>query len=358
MLRTTHYLFTALLAASILSCQKSTDSLTGEEQINWVIPADNSVDSTIYYVSVNGSDKNSGLDSAHALKTIAQALSQVKPGGTIRILPGTYNESLGISGLGSTFAQTIITGWQGIPVLTGNQQLPIALVCEQCSGIVLRQMHVEGYTDAGLLITQSQNITIKELEVAENGHAAQLTDWELEGYGIHVDGSKQVVIRDNELYNNGPSPQIAPDRLMGTAINTYGNTDVQIINNRAHNNIGAGILVEDSYQVRIDSNELYENNLDATAANWWDGALWIDGGANISASYNQMHDNLGPGIQISDEDRQNPANYTLTGNLCTGNYYGIYIWNFGSTNWPACITRSNNHFSNNSRQNIWIVDWN
>jgi len=146
---------------------------------------------------------------------------------------------------------------------------------------------------------------------------------------------------------------------MGTGINTFGNTNVRINSNKSYNNIGGGILVEDSYNVIVEDNEIYGNDLDATIDEWWDGGLWLDGGGNVIVRNNNIHDNQGPGIEISDEDKQNPIGYELSNNISTNNYYGIFIWNFGTNEWPneTIIKRSNNDFTGNSRQDVWIVDW-
>jgi len=198
-----------------------------------------------------------------------------------------------------------------------------------------------------------------DLIISENGHAVQLKDWEIEGYGIHVEDSKNINISDNLVYRNGPDPQIFPSFLMGTGINTYNNEDVLISNNVSYNNIGGGYLVEDSYKVIFENNEAYGNDLDATVEEWWDGALWLDGGGDVIVRNNYFHDNFGPGIEISDEDFQDPKGYVLENNRSNNNYYGIFIWNFGTKDWPdsTIIKRSGNDFSGNSVENIWIVDW-
>jgi len=71
---------------------------------------------------------------------------------------------------------------------------------------------------------------------------------------------------------------------------------------------------------------------------------------------NIFRDNLGAGIEISDEDDQHPAGYILQNNISTNNYYGIYIWNFGSTDWPdaAIINHHGNQFTDNLIQDVWI----
>ena len=117
--------------------------------------------------------------------------------------------------------------------------------------------------------------------------------------------------------------------------------------------------MEDSENVVVEDNEVYENDLDATVDEWWDGGLWLDGGRNVVVRDNVFRDNLGPGIQISDEDLQNPTGYVLQDNISTRNYYGIYIWNFGTSDWPPenVLQRSGNQFTENTIQDVWIVDW-
>ena len=185
----------------------------------------------------------------------------------------------------------------------------------------------------------------------------QLIEWELEGYGIHADESANILIENNDVFENGPQPKVFPDRLMGTGINTYRITDSVIRNNLSHGNIGGGILVEDSEDVLVENNEVYANDCDATSDDWWDGGIWLDGGRSVTIRNNVFRDNLGPGIEISDEDFQSPTGYILEDNISTGNYYGIFIWNFGATDWPPeeVLQRSGNQFTDNTRQDVWIV---
>ncbi|MCP5048609.1 MAG: right-handed parallel beta-helix repeat-containing protein, partial [bacterium] len=167
-----------------------------------------------------------------------------------------------------------------------------------------------------------------------------------------------VLIEGNDVYQNGPNPQL-PGLLMGTGINTFGCRDITIRNNLAHNNIGGGILVEDGINALVEGNDVYDNDADASDEEWWDAGLWVDGGHDVVIRNNNFTGNLGPGIQISDEDIQNPFGYVLENNTSTGNYHGIYIWNFGTNDWPPenILRRSGNTFTNNSIQDIWIVAW-
>ena len=338
---------------------KNDDDLDNKSGIFWIECSGTEKDETIYYVSNSGNDDNNGLSESAAFKTIAKALSTVKPGGIVRILPGIYNESIGVQSCGSLSSAITIEGHNGIPTLDGENKETIGLYFENSDNYIIKNLKIINYTDIGIGFSTGSNLVLTDLEIAENEHTVQLKDWELEGYGIDVDYSGNIQISNCKVYRNGPEPQIIPDYIMGTGINTYGNTNVRINNNKSYNNIGGGILVEDSYDVIIEENEVYGNDLDATVDEWWDGGLWLDGGANVIVQNNNFHDNKGPGIEISDEDKQNPTGYELINNISTANYFGIFIWNFGTNDWPdeSVIKKSGNDFTGNSRQDVWIVDW-
>ena len=88
---------------------------------------------------------------------------------------------------------------------------------------------------------------------------------------------------------------------------------------------GAGILVEDSTNVLVEGNTIFDNDLDVTADEWWDGGIWLDGGRDVTIRNNVFRNNRGPGIEFSDEDIQRPRGYVLENNISTGNYFGSYI---------------------------------
>jgi parallel beta-helix repeat protein len=311
-----------------------------------------------YFVSTGGSDANDGKSKGNAFRTIARAFKAVKPGQTIQALAGTYYENITLENLGNASAAITLRGEQGATILDGQNSRTMGIWCENCQNLVFEDLEFRNYTDVGIGAYLSSGITMQNLTVHNNGFAVQLTSWEFEGYGIHIDECSSVVIAGNDVYENGPNPQL-PDILMGTGINTFGCTDCTIRDNLSHDNIGGGILVEDGVNVLVEGNNVYDNDLDATADEWWDGGLWVDGGHDITIRNNTFTNNLGPGIEISDEDYQNPYGYILENNICTGNYYGIYIWNFGTAGWPAenIIRRSGNQFTGNTRKNIWISAW-
>ncbi len=103
-------------------------------------------------------------------------------------------------------------------------------------------------------------------------------------------------------------------------------------------------------------NRIWGNDLDVSLDEWWDGGIWVDGGRDVKVIANRFEDNLGPGIEISDEDCQSPTGYVLKRNVSTGNYFGIFVWNFGTTDFPdeSILELQGNDFGGNSRQDVWI----
>ncbi len=320
-----------------------------------------------YFVSPNGNDNNDGQSSNSAFRTLQKALNTVLPGQTILILPGTYNESITLENIGSPVGAITIKGEtnpttasgsvaSGTAILDGQNSSLYSLWCENCENLVFENLEIRNYTDMGIGTYLCSNIIYRNLKVYNNGFAVQLRDWELEGYGIQVDVCTNVIVEGCEAFRNGPNPQL--DILMGTGINTYGCRDLIIRNNYSYENTGGGFLVEDGINVVFENNTASDNDCDASVEEWWDAGLWVDGGYNVIIRNNTFTGNLGAGIEISDEDFQSPYGYVLENNTSTGNYFGIYVWNFGTTDWPpeTILQRSGNIFSGNTRQDVWIQE--
>ena len=312
---------------------------------------------SVVFLAPGGDDSAGGATPDSAVLTVGRGMDLLMDdGGTLFVLPGRYRQGAFFDG-DHAAGGFRISGVGGRPTFDGTARRDFGVFCTQCHRLAVEWLRVVGFTDIGVGATLSTNVTLRYLEIVDNGHRARHPSWELEGYGIHVDGSSGVVIEHNVLTGNGPDPP-APGRLLGTAINTYGNQDVVIRHNRAHHNHGAGILVEDSRGALVEANEIYENDLDASAEGWWDGGIWIDGGSDVVLRDNLVHDNRGVGIEVSDEERQLPTGYVLEGNVSTGNYFGIYLWNFRTTDWPEeaiVLLGGDNDFSGNACRDVWIA---
>ena len=314
---------------------------------------------SIYYVSVNnGSDKASGKSKEKAWKTIKYALDEAKSGGEIRVLPGTYIEEVQVENAGKK-AKLKVVGYDGKAVMDGQRKLNIGLWFTDSKNVTIENLEIRNYTDIGVGGENIKKMDIRNNIIHDNGFDAKLTDWEIEGYGIQIDNVDDFTIEKNKVFHNGPKPKKFPDKIMGTGIDTFGNTKGVIRDNKSYSNNGGGILVEDSKDITVEDNEVYNNDLDATADEWWDGGIWLDGGENVVIRNNNFHDNKGPGILISDEDKQEPSGYKVENNVSKENYFGIYIWNFGVNEWPdkEIITQKSNDFSDNKIKDVLINDW-
>lgn len=307
------------------------------------------------YVSPSGEDRATGDSPAQPLRTLGRALEIVEAGQLVLVLPGTYQESLVLEAapVGIT-----ISGIPGESILDGGRRLPVALWCDGCRGLALEGLTVQHYTDAGLVIANSQDIVLRELMVSDSGFDPRVAEWEFEGYGIDIESSTRVVVEASRVARIGPRPQ-RPGRLMGSSIVAYDCRDCVIRGNTIFENTG-GMVIEDSVGVLAEDNLLYSNDLDATAERWWDGAIWLDGGRDVTLRGNTIRDNLGPGLQISDEESAGPTGYVLVDNQVTGNLIGLHLWGFGTSDLPGppTLRMRGNRITGNAIGDVFVsADW-
>lgn len=308
-----------------------------------------------YYVDPSGNDEADGRTPATAFATIGRALDVVVAGQTVRIRPGTYTESTRVSLHGQSGRPIRVTGDGGRPVLSGGRRLSFGLWLEDSEHVTVDNIEIRDFTDIGLVAVLSRGVQLGHLVVHHNGFRPTI-GW-VEGYGLHLDESTEVTVEASDVHHNGPDPRTPT--TVGTGINCFAIHDSIIRNNRSHGNNGGGILIEDSTNVLVEGNQIDGNDLDVSVDEWWDGGIWLDGGRQVTIRNNVLRENLGPGIEISDEDRQAPTGYVLENNVSTGNYFGIFIWNFGTTSFPppSILQRSGNQFTGNSRRDVWIEPW-
>lgn len=312
-----------------------------------------------WFVSPGGDDDDDGRTTGSAFRTISKAVGVADPGDTITILPGTYSEQVDMRLAGGAGQAIVIRGHvdgqaKARPVLDGRRTLAFGVRLRECRNIVIENLEVKDFKTAGIEVLTSSDIRISNNVVHDNGFAPTYGgSISCEGYGINADEVERITIDGNETYGNGPGPACRDTDNLGTGINTYELRDSVIRANHSHHNIGGGILVEDSRNVLVVNNLVEENDLKALT--WWDGGLWVDGGRDITVRDNVFRHNIGPGIQISDEDNQNPTGYVLEDNLITENYYGIYIWNFGVCPFPGegVLRMTGNEIVDNTRRDIW-----
>ena len=314
----------------------------------------------VLYVSPAGDDLNAGNAPEEALRTLASALCNVRPGQTVRVLPGTYRESVVLGLFGDASAPTTVQGVsQGgqRPVLDGDFRRTMGLALVESTHFVVENLEFRNFTDEGLYVLVGSDHVVRGNRFVGNGRASIEPDFDGEGFGVQLSDTRNIVVENNEVTDNGPGPERTTQGTLGTGIDTFALKGALIRGNHSYGNIGGGLLVEDGVDVVVENNVIDHNELDA-AGDYWDGAIWVDGGRNVTLRQNTIVQNHGPGLQISDEDHQYPQaskGYLVEDNTITGNLFGLFIWNFGQCPFPKTeIARfSSNTIQNNTRMDVW-----
>ncbi len=314
------------------------------------------------FVSPDGRDDDPGTAAA-PFQTLVHALCQARPGQTINILPGVYRESVIMGLFGRADAPIIIQGvpdGDDLPVLDGEGTRTMGIALVESVNIVIANLEFRNYTDEGLYVLVGAEIVIRGNRFVENGRASTDPEHDGEGFGVQVSGGKRIAIENNEAAGNGPAPERVADGILGTGIDTYELEDSLIRDNYSHHNSGGGMLVEDSVNVLVENNRIEANELDA-GGDYWDGGIWVDGGHDITLRGNEVRQNHGPGIQVSDEDVRFPGGsygYVLENNIIADNEFGLYIWNWGQCMPPVtAVTLSQNSITGSVQKDIWCEAW-
>ncbi|MBN3963103.1 MAG: right-handed parallel beta-helix repeat-containing protein [Nostoc sp. NMS8] len=176
-----------------------------------------------YYVSGTGNDKNSGLSTSSAFRTIQKAADLTNPGDTVLIMNGVYTNSpkagsvISIKRSGTANAWIRYKAYPGhLPKIQHNAWNGI-LISNGASYIEINGLEVVG---------NNANITLDYAMSEKTNKLNPLTS----GNCINVDGRK-----------NGHSHHI------------------RIVNNKVHGCGGAGISAIQSDYVTIDNNVVFDN---------------------------------------------------------------------------------------------------
>jgi uncharacterized repeat protein (TIGR01451 family) len=213
-----------------------------------------------YVDAVNGNDANTGSTPASAKQTIAAAISAVTTGGEVRILAGTYSESVvvnkNITLQGAGIGQTILQG-PGCPTTAG-----ITLAGSH-TGITITDLIVTGFLDG---INAGQNInfttsdtliedvaatnncrhgiisqagvingfTLNRVNASNNGTALNLTGTQGRGLWLINGVKSDIIITDSNFNGN---------QLVGIDISDGTVTNLLIEDNNVISNFDSGIAV-------------------------------------------------------------------------------------------------------------------
>ncbi|MBN3874593.1 MAG: right-handed parallel beta-helix repeat-containing protein [Nostoc sp. JL33] len=176
-----------------------------------------------YYVSGTGNDKNSGVSSSSAFRTIQKAADLTKPGDTVLIMNGVYTNLPKVGSVVNIKRSGNAKGWIRYKAYPGH--FP----------------KIQHNTWNGILVSNGASyIEINGLEVIGNNANVTLD------YAMSQKTNKQ-----NPLTN-------------GNCINIDGRTSdhvhhIRILNNKVHDCGGGGISVIQSDYVTVDNNVVFNN---------------------------------------------------------------------------------------------------
>lgn len=228
---------------------------------------------TTYYVSKNGSDTNTGAQSA-PFKTFKKAMSVLAPGDTLLVEGGTYTEPLDVTVSGSVSGVITIKSVPGQrAVLDGETYGGTTVsVAANRSYITLSGFEVKrGYE---CVLIRGSNVTIADFDV----HDCKKFGYRLLGTSIIVEkstchdavtenvngtncsggwgacmrtgpGSANITIRDNKIYNNWGEGLIIGQ---AAGLKAYRNT--------VYDNFSQNIYIGNAYDVDVYQNMTYSTN--------------------------------------------------------------------------------------------------
>lgn len=292
---------------------------------------------TGYFVSLSGSDSNPGT-SARPWRTISKAVNILKPGDTLYIREGIYDETVHIRTSGTAANPILILNYPGeTPVIDGR----ITMVKDgggllvlsgnyiYASGIEVRNstydgiqvlgshdivsnMFVHHSQRKGILIHQGFNSIVENNRVWWNSiinEYGKSSNWS-SGITVSGGGISNAVIRRNHVWEN-----------WGQGINTYESDHSIIEDNIVHDSYAPNIYLHDATNILCQRNLIY---------------------TNPNSQVFPYADHVG--IMVGDERDTPASNITIINNISFGNNrnFGLFKGNHTIFN----ILIANNTFVN------------
>src|SRR3954447_16960161 len=133
---------------------------------------------TVYYVSPTGSDSNTGGPLDDPFASLQQAADLSEPGDTILLRGGEYYLSAGVhlTHSGTSDAPITIANYEGEhPILDGSDvgYDGSVITLDGVDWTHIKGLEIRNGADGGLIMTNSSQNTIEQLDVHDNGWLSQ-----------------------------------------------------------------------------------------------------------------------------------------------------------------------------------------
>jgi len=228
-----------------------------------------------YYVDPGGSDDTGDGSAAYPWQTIQHAAAQVAAGDTVLINPGTYTGGITVDTSG-TASQQITFRANGVGVvIEGSGGERDAFFVDQADYVVVEGLTVQHADRAGLRISWSDHVTVRDCVFADNGTWGVFTDFSdytlIEGcesygavdeHGIYISNSSDYpTIRGNRLHHNASCGlHMNGDASMGgDGIISHGLIEQNVVYENGTSG-GSGINMDGVSDSIVRNNLLYDNH--------------------------------------------------------------------------------------------------
>lgn len=265
--------------------------------------------------------------------TIQAAVSAARPGASIIVRPGTYEESVVVE-----TKDLVIRGLDRFrTVLDGGDSLSVGIEVRGAADVVVKDLTVRDYADAGIRFDRSDDFTAKRVDVVKNatfgvevagsygGTIARSFAWGSGGAGFHIGPCFACGILIDSVH--------AEMNLLG--IETLNATGVTVRSSRLVQN-GVGMLARSHETVESEpgralfviGNRIAENNVEtippsgaaATHGYPFGTGIWLAGVSNSVVLGNEITGNERYGVLVTDdlEHVLAPVNNRVESNTVAG----------------------------------------
>lgn len=295
-----------------------------------------------YFVSVSGSDNNSGRTQITAWKSFEHSIKQLMPGDTLFVLPGIYSEALVSIRAGEPNKPIKIVGL-GDAIVRGGKEYRVVRLHHsfiQLSDIIIdskrgKGLKLEDYRDKLIEVSSPnsdfiEGIVLSSLRLSHSYGECIRVKNNVRNSKIIGNQLQHCGLRDSRFGRGEHNTEAiyigtAPEQLEKNQVDR--SNSIEIINNKITAGVGECIDVKEG----AHSNQI-GHNICIGAFETETAGINIRGSDNVIFA-NYVTNGKGAGIRVGGDTAKNGLNNTIKQNLLTYNASG----GLKIMNWPQVI---------------------